>query len=64
MKDLETRLEAIREMIDRADNTHNVNWQIGDILTALNALTDLLEATNKRIDQQDRVLREQVSIHA
>lgn len=62
--DISSQIETIRDYISRADSTPILEMQLGNILFALSHITDLLEQTNKRIDQADRVIRELVSINA
>lgn len=49
-KEIQEQLQAIRDQLDVADRDPIAPRQIGRILISLSKLTDLIEATNKRID--------------
>ncbi len=44
-------LEAIREKLDDADSSSNQIGQIGDILIALDLITEVLEAQQRQLDR-------------
>ena len=44
-------LEAIREKLDEADSSSNQIGQIGDILIALDLITEVLEAQQQQLDR-------------
>ena len=44
-------LEAIRDKLTSADDTRNVNRQVGDILIALSLITEVLEAQQRQLDR-------------